>query len=218
MDYYFYMNYLTWALVNGPVSVINFIINAFYIFCIVCPLHRERIKQPLKLLLGSLIVPAQKTIFIRIKKNIKPTIFFILLLENIYDLLDLVLVVMAPNSTGSELNMTSAVEAFISKPVEQLLNQTVDIYAILAIIKKCHFYLSFVLMMTSSCLTVVYLGMHIRRMVINGQSLSSARLSSQLRVTITGIIQGFLYFSFTVWQEYLFTSQQNMSAFVSLYV
>ncbi|XP_023192393.1 uncharacterized protein LOC102232537 [Xiphophorus maculatus] len=235
-------NYLTWALVNGPVGVINFIINAFYIFCIVCPLHGERIKKPLKLLLGSLVVstivyfltafrmffsektadriaeiylvitlgclsssvsssvwlnffyytqfvPAQRAIFIWIKKNIKPIIFFIFLLENIYSLLDLVLVIMAPYPTGSELNMTSAVEqASICKPVEELLNQTVDIYAIMVIIKQGHFYLSFVVMMTSSYIIVAYIGMHIQRMVINGQSLSSARLSSQLRVTITGII------------------------------
>lgn len=77
-------------------------------------------------------VPAQRAIFIWIKKNIKPIIFFILLLENIYSLLDLVLVIMAPYPTGSELNMTSAVEqASISKPVEELLNQTVDMYSML---------------------------------------------------------------------------------------
>ncbi|XP_016529366.1 taste receptor, type 2, member 201, tandem duplicate 1 [Poecilia formosa] len=130
------------------------------------------------------IVPAHRAIFIWFKKNIKPIIFCILLLENIYE----------------------------------LLNQTVDIYAIMVIIKKGHFYLSFVVMMTSSCITVVYLGMHIRRRVINGQSLSSARLSSQLRVTITGVIQGLLYFSYAVWHEYIFTSQQNLSAFISSYV
>ncbi|XP_008402322.1 uncharacterized protein LOC103461749 [Poecilia reticulata] len=218
------MNYLTWALVNGPVGVINFIINAFYIFCIVCPLRGERINSVsssvwLNFFYYTQIVPAQRAIFIWIKKNIKPIIFCILLLENIYGLLDLVLVIMAPYSTGSELNMTSKVEqAPVSIPVEELLNQTVDIYAIMVIIKKGRFYLSFVVMMTSSCITVVYLGMHIRRMVINGQSLSSARLSSQLRVTITGVIQGLLYFSFAVWHEYVFTSQQNLSAFISPYV
>ncbi|XP_014890350.1 taste receptor, type 2, member 201, tandem duplicate 1 [Poecilia latipinna] len=183
------MNYLTWALVNGPVGVINFIINAFYIFCIVCPHRRERINSVsssvwLNFFCYTQIVPAHRAIFIWFKENIKPIIFCILLLENIYE----------------------------------LLNQTVDIYAIMVIIKKGHFYLSFVVMMTSSCITVVYLGMHIRRRVINGQSLSSARLSSQLRVTITGVIQGLLYFSYAVWHEYIFTSQQNLSAFISPYV
>ncbi|KAM4560832.1 LOW QUALITY PROTEIN: taste receptor, type 2, member 201, tandem duplicate 1 [Fundulus diaphanus] len=49
------MDYLSWALINGPLSIISFIINVFYIFCMVRPLHGERIKQPLKLLLSSLV-------------------------------------------------------------------------------------------------------------------------------------------------------------------
>lgn len=49
------MNYPTCVLINEPLVILNIMANVFYIFCTVCPLHRERIKQPLKLLPGSLI-------------------------------------------------------------------------------------------------------------------------------------------------------------------
>lgn len=37
------MNYLTCFLINGPIVILNIVANVFYIFCMVCPLHRERI-------------------------------------------------------------------------------------------------------------------------------------------------------------------------------
>lgn len=49
------MNYLTCVIINGPLVVLNIMANAFYMFCLVCPLHGERIKQPPKLLLGTLM-------------------------------------------------------------------------------------------------------------------------------------------------------------------
>ncbi|KAK5598957.1 hypothetical protein CRENBAI_001200 [Crenichthys baileyi] len=120
--------------------IVNLIIYVFYIFCMVCLLHGERIKQPLKLFLSSLIVstivcllavfgvffsqekkmnmtgsltfllcshlavcpsafpplsvclnffycthivPANRALSIWIKRNIKPIIFCILIVENI---------------------------------------------------------------------------------------------------------------------------------------
>lgn len=49
------MDFLTCWLINGPFCVINIWSNAFYVFCMVFPPQGERIKQPLKFLLGSLI-------------------------------------------------------------------------------------------------------------------------------------------------------------------
>nr|XP_046259496.1 taste receptor type 2 member 1-like [Scatophagus argus] len=49
------MDFLTSCLVNGPLVFLNFLANAFFLFCMVCPLHGEKIKQPLKLLLWTFI-------------------------------------------------------------------------------------------------------------------------------------------------------------------
>ncbi|KAI9538241.1 hypothetical protein NQZ68_016250 [Dissostichus eleginoides] len=44
-----------------------------------------------------------------------------------------------------------------------------------------------------------YLCGHMRRMVANGQPVSHPRLRSQVRVTVTGILQGVLYLICSVW-------------------
>ncbi|XP_015235432.1 PREDICTED: taste receptor type 2 member 1-like [Cyprinodon variegatus] len=265
------MNYLTWTLINVPLGVINFTCNGFYIFCVVCPLQGERIKQPLKLLLSSLIVstdiylltvlglffseeikenniaqiclvislgclsvsvssfawlnffyytqivPGQRALFTWIKKNIKPIIYSVVLLENICNLLDFSLMFLVLNNT--ELNMTTTgTHASLFIPPEDFLHQPLHIYIIRIFLLKSRFYTSFIVMMTSSGITVVYLGRHIRRMVINGQSLSSAVLSSQLRVTITGILQCLLYFFFALWWENASASQHNLSALIDPHI
>ncbi|KAJ4933147.1 hypothetical protein JOQ06_029982, partial [Pogonophryne albipinna] len=50
----------------------------------------------------------------------------------------------------------------------------------------------------------VYLCGHMRRMVANGQPVSHPRLRSQVRVTVTGILQGVLYLICSVWTLYEF--------------
>lgn len=252
------MDFLTWASVNGPVGAVNVMMNAFFIFCMVNPLHGEKIKQPLKLLLALLIgsttvylvatfgvfftegnsddvmitlvsflisisclnvsissfvwlnffyytqiVPAQRALFVWIKKNIKPIIFGIIIFENVFSFLDLTVALMNTQLVLSEFNETTNCQNQIEKKYIQYQE---DIYIILISIQKFHFYSSFFVMMMSSGATVVYLCRHMQHMVAHGQSFSGPRFSSQVRVTITGIIQGFHFLALTVWREYNFVS------------
>lgn len=49
------MDYQTYTLINVPVSVLNILASAFFIFCLSCPFQREKIKHPLRLLLGTVV-------------------------------------------------------------------------------------------------------------------------------------------------------------------
>ncbi|XP_024863339.1 uncharacterized protein LOC112450760 [Kryptolebias marmoratus] len=267
------MDYLTWVLVNGLLGSVNFINNAFYIFCMVRPLHGEKIKQPLKLLLAFLIcstttyqmstfgaffseeknengkvaqisllisvcclsislsssvwlnffyytqiVPAQRALFVWIKKNIKPIIFCSMIFESIFSLLEFTVVLFDTNLIGFGFNETfSKYQTCHNISVTAFMQDPKDIYFILSCIQKLHFYLSFLVMMMSSGATVVYLCRNMRRMVANGQSLSCPRFGSQVRVTITGIIHGLLFLSLAIWREYAFISTWQ-SIFISPYI
>ncbi|XP_034059859.1 uncharacterized protein LOC117538358 [Gymnodraco acuticeps] len=130
------MNHLTFLLINGPLVFLNALANAFYVFCIGCPLNGKRIKQPLQLLLGTLI--------------------------------------------GCSITYLMSFMVMI------------------------HFFFCLCVMVMSSLCTVVYLCGHMRRMVANGQPVSHPRLRSQVRVTVTGILQGVLYLICSAWTLYEF--------------
>lgn len=50
------MDNLSFTVVNGPLTFLNIFANIFFIFCMLCPPHgREGLKQPMKLLLGSMV-------------------------------------------------------------------------------------------------------------------------------------------------------------------
>lgn len=50
------MDFTTCCIINAPLIVLNVTVNVFFMFCMICPLASgEEIKQPLKLLLWSLI-------------------------------------------------------------------------------------------------------------------------------------------------------------------
>lgn len=49
------MDFQTYILINVPVSILNILVNAFFIFCLSCPIQREKIKHPLRLLLGTVV-------------------------------------------------------------------------------------------------------------------------------------------------------------------
>jgi len=268
------MNYRTWALINGPLFTLNFTPNAFYLFCMVRPLQGERIKQPLKLLLGSLIVstiayltsvfavffsvplaesnnmthvarlvsvcclstsisssvwlnffyctqivPAHRALFIWIKKNIKAIIFCIWFVEIVYSVLDftVVLVKIFPLEDFG-FNDTFTMDQTNQTPAWVFVKHLNDMYLSLIFLQRFHFYFCVGVMVVSSGVTVAYLCRHMRRIVANGQSLSCPRLSSQVRVTVTGILQGLLFVTCAVWREYRFVSEHTDSAFTSPYI
>ncbi|XP_054871601.1 uncharacterized protein LOC111568480 [Amphiprion ocellaris] len=248
------MDSLTCPLINWPFTTFNIVANVTYIFCLVCPLHGEKIKQPLKLLLASLscstiafvvsgitlfysnnlcfilasfvvfvcnfsasvtsstglsffyytqVVPAQRLLFILIKKNINAIIFCILLLEKIFGLFIAGVIIreylILPNLIldGFNNNVT-AYKDIVCLAITSPKPWT-NMYIIATTIQKASFIFCLCVMVMSNGATVVYLYRHMRRMVANGQSLSCPRFSSQVRVTITGILQGVLCVFCAVW-------------------
>lgn len=262
------MDFLTWALVNGPVGAVNFMMNVFFIVCMVNPLHGEKIKQPLKFLLALLvgsttvylmltfggffsegqsdnkisvasflisvcclsvsisssvwlnffyytqIVPAQGDVFVWIKKNIKPVIFGVIILENVFGLLDFTVELL--NVHLVEFNETSTNYQITNE--RNLIEHQKDVYIILISIQRFHFYSTFLVTMMSSGATVVYLCRHMQHMAAHGQSLSCPRLRSQVRVTISGIMQGFHFLFLTIWQDYNFVSHNFSGTTVDHYL
>ena len=251
------MDYLTCLTVNGLIFVLIIVANAFFTFCMVCPFHGERIKQPLKLLLWSLIfctttflasifvmnfseteddtltqlsysvlnwalfasmyssvwlnffyytqiVPAQRGLFIWIKKNIKRIIYSIWVAERIYSCVD-VSVNYLVNIYSDGLNNSTMDEelGLDASRLEYLVDIT-------AVIGNSYFYFCLCIMVMSSGSTVVYLCRHMHRMAANGQSLSCPRFICQVRVTGTGILQGVLYVFYSLWTSYITYSSTVM--------
>lgn len=261
------MDFLTCSLINGPLVVLNVAANAFYIFCMVCPLHGEKIKQPLKLLLWSLIcctiiflmsamllsfsvliankwnflrascavfdcslsasaassvwlnffyytqiVPARRALFIWIKKNIKPIIYCAWLVDKILSLLGVGVILTETFFDGFSYNFTTYQNTtYLQKPSPEFKT---NLYAIATGILKASFIFFLCIMVMSSGSTVVYLCRHMRRMVANGQPLGP-RFNSQVRVTVTGILQGVLYLFGAAWTVYKFVSQGILTMYSS---
>ncbi|CAK6970300.1 uncharacterized protein LOC128368360 [Scomber scombrus] len=70
-------------------------------------------------------------------------------------------------------------------------------------------------MVMSSGSTVAYLSRHMRRMTANGQAFSSSRLRGQVRVTVTGVIQGILYMGCAAWTSYTYLSHTVLQTIFS---
>nr|XP_010794978.1 PREDICTED: uncharacterized protein LOC104967262 [Notothenia coriiceps] len=243
------MNHLAFLLINGTLVFLNALANAFYVFCIGCPLNGKRIKQPLQLLLGTLIgcsitylmsfmvmvfsrqaeswrvsrisnvvavcslsnsitssvwlnffyytqiVPAQSALSIWIKKNVKSIIYCFWLVERIYTVFDFTTLYLGHSfyRFGSS-NSTMDHDTVVSS-----LKWLKYVFLIVVRILKIHLFFCLCVMLMSSLCTVVYLCGHMRRMVANGQPVSHPRLRSQVRVTVTGILQGVLYLICAVW-------------------
>ncbi|XP_031714562.1 taste receptor type 2 member 119-like [Anarrhichthys ocellatus] len=251
------MDFQTFALSNGPFLFFNIVTVAFYMFCMVCPLHGEKIKQPLKLLLGSVIcckitymvsviavafshlhlnsfritqilslvvvcsvsnnmtssvwlnffycsqiVPAQRALFIWIKKNVKSIIYCFWITERIYSLFNFtsMYLVFIPLDGFVISNNSTVVNDMPARDFLKYFRE--NVFFIVFSVLKVHFVFCLCVMVMSSGSTVFYLSGHMHRMVANGQPLSCPQLRNQVRVTVTGILQGVLYVFCAVWTMY----------------
>ncbi|XP_071341410.1 uncharacterized protein [Trachinotus anak] len=267
------MNHHVCVLINLPLVIVNIMTNAFYVFCMVCPRHAERIKQPLKFLLLSLIsctigylmtitvmfffdlsesskltqilylvsactlnismtssvwlnlfyytqiVPAQHALFVWIKKNIKSVIYCICLLERTFYLFDFTVVFLNDiyfSGFGFSNNFTMDHDTLMSEGRHLKWLTYIHIFETATI--KAYFFFCLVVMLMSSGSTVVYLSRHVGRMVAQGHSLSCPRFRGQVRVTVTGILQGVQYAICAVWIVFNFFSQQISTSFISPYI
>ncbi|XP_072542440.1 uncharacterized protein [Salminus brasiliensis] len=242
------VNHVVFASVNITLSLPSMLLNIIFIFCMVFPQPgTERLKQPLSVLLGSLvgsnialhvftllavffdlmlsfnaliyditaavmlftmrisitstlwlnvfyycqIVPAQHSVFLWLKKNIRVFIYSALIMDRIFFLYGFIATVVsllkqsgncAPNDAAVELTKQNNTNSNRSLLVNTLR------------LELGYFSVSLCVMLASSCATILYLQRHMKSMKESSRSFSSLHLQRQMRVTVTGIIQALLYF------------------------
>ncbi|XP_076603687.1 uncharacterized protein LOC143330811 [Chaetodon auriga] len=158
------------------------------------------------------IVPAHRALFIWIKKNIKHIIYCILLVERIFSLCNCAVVLIDylvstyRTPDGFSYNSTVHHNTINFHPLPSSELRTV--LTIFICLLKIHYLMCLCVMVMSNGSTVVYLCQHMCRMAANGQPFSCPRLRSQVRVTITGVLQGVLYVFCAMWTIYKIFSGQ----------
>lgn len=139
------------------------------------------------------IVPGKTAFFLWLKRNIRLVIYSSIIFTKIYFLVYYVLEFMQVydlNSDVFEVNSTTDSGAdFLSGSRIQLVQflDTLDAVTMALVI------LGLTTMLTVTGTTVCYLYRHIKRMTKSGTSVHSQLLLNQVRVTITGLVQGILY-------------------------
>ena len=232
---------LSFLSVNGPLVFFNFAANIFYTCCLIFPKDRQRLKQPLKILLEILtwcsiiycaslastfgvikgqdgqderssvssmillfyvhqsmtpsvwlnfyyyiqIVPSQRAHLIWVKRNIRPIIYTALLSDVV-----LFLFCGATNVLKEIYRELTVINGTWTEghPDELYSISEVNFYVVKLHTLGCLFIMTF-----SSFSTARYLHRHVKS-VSKGGSISSRRIRRQVRVTISGIFQGLLYF------------------------
>ncbi|XP_072770667.1 taste receptor, type 2, member 201, tandem duplicate 1 [Nerophis lumbriciformis] len=170
------------------------------------------------------IVPARSAFFDWLKRNIKVTIFMVLLLDSLlylhYCVVDIAKCLISkpavftdddnvtwdqiPDNNGT-LNQILDNRTWNQIPDKNVTwNQIPDssqlkLYRfVVFIITRLHMLTSLCLMIFSNITTLRYLQGHMRTMTQNGISISRSRLQSWLRVCVTGICQCVIFFSCAV--------------------
>ncbi|TKS67379.1 hypothetical protein D9C73_001297 [Collichthys lucidus] len=126
------------------------------------------------------IVPAQRALFIWIKKNIKPIIYGSWLFARIYSLFEVTIWALERSHCPDNYNLTMDPDTHEDdKCLEDIL---------LPHVFSIRFSVCLCIMLMSSGSTVVYLCRHMRRMA-TGLPLSCPMFRNQLRVAVTGVVQ-----------------------------
>uniref|UniRef100_A0A3P8T2K1 Taste receptor type 2 n=1 Tax=Amphiprion percula TaxID=161767 RepID=A0A3P8T2K1_AMPPE len=163
------------------------------------------------------IVPAQRSLWIWMKKNIRSVIYVALAVDTILLLF---------NST------VDIVEALLLSPFDLYLtfnndtwtghfNDELHVTSLVSFfILRLYIIFCLCVMMVSSFSTVCYLHRHMKSMAQSSSKFTSPRIQSQRRVTITGILQGvfyLLYDSFYLIDSFtwLFSSHFYFSAWIT---
>ncbi|CDQ61992.1 unnamed protein product [Oncorhynchus mykiss] len=134
------------------------------------------------------IVPAQRALFIWVKRYIKIIIYWGLFVDRVLFMFDLASVIYYVTITEGNDNITYT---STNNTVSDGLYYTV---LVCFYCKVIYMFFCLCVMVGSSWVTVCYLYRHMKRMKESGSTFSSPRLHSQMRVTITGVLQGILYF------------------------
>ncbi|XP_072542462.1 uncharacterized protein [Salminus brasiliensis] len=238
--------------VNVPLSVVSILMDIFFVFCMLSQVpEQQRLKQPLNVLLGSLvgcntalhfftflfvlsdfidslsesdshvfyyftaqcllftmrasvtsclwlnvfyycqIVPAQHPFLILLKRKIRHFVYAALILDKFFFLGEFIV------NVAYDRYVMSQRSSYTDRC--NVTNINVICYALRTDIwlRLAYFLLSLCVMLASSCATISYLQRHMKSMETSCRS--PPHLQSQIRVTITGIVQTLLYFLCLVW-------------------
>ncbi|CAB1328706.1 unnamed protein product [Coregonus sp. 'balchen'] len=139
------------------------------------------------------IVPAQRALFILVKRNIKIIIYWGLFVDRVFFLFDLAVSIFYGLIKGNDNN------TYTNDTVSGFTDGLYYTHLVFFYSKIIYMFFCLCLMVGSSWVTVCYLRRHMKSMNESGSPFSSPRLHSQMRVTITGILQGILYFLCALW-------------------
>lgn len=241
-------------MVNFPLVVLNVVANSLFVFCLVHPIQGEPLKQPLKLLIWTIIcstlsfqvsllllllllqffttfeltlsvygmfifslstsmtasvwlnvfyylqiVPSKRAISLWMKRNLKPVIYCIWVIEKLIIILTVVSIVVYNISLRDVfhdiqlLNITITTQLLLIKVPSSVSN----LASTTTVVNEIYFMTCLCIMSVSSWSTAIYLSRHVRQMSSKG--LSCSRIRSQVRVTITGILQEALFVFLSLW-------------------
>ncbi|XP_039674224.1 taste receptor type 2 member 8-like [Perca fluviatilis] len=175
------------------------------------------------------IVPVQRALLIWVKRNIKSVMYMILLFNGTFILFcGAVFTVAELFQSGGFTNISNT---WTEYQIDGLyFTNKVCFFSI-----NVYIFLCLCILMVSSFSTAHYLHRHIKRVAQPGAFFSTPRIQSQLRVTVTGISQGVLYFlyatfhffdsfttvftlsfDFSAWFSFMFTSLYTLGTTVNL--
>lgn len=241
--------------VNMSMTILNTLTNAFYIVCMVRPFQGETPKQPLKLLLwtmlcctlvfqasvlvqfflvnGSIgfilaifgmyifslstsmtttvwlnffyfiqIVPLKSPVLLWMKRNHKATIYSIWVVEKLIIGITVSSIVLFDLSVFSQISDLMSVNATVNDNniFNKLPSHLINLAEATLVMNEVYFIICLFIMSLSSLSTAIYLSRHMHQMASKVRSCSLFR--SQVRVTVTGILQGALYMLLSVWTLY----------------
>ncbi|XP_072542441.1 uncharacterized protein [Salminus brasiliensis] len=149
------------------------------------------------------IVPAQRSFFIWLKENIREFVYSALIMDRLFFLSGFISSVLyfseihnfPENIAAANPNLPDTQQNATSAKYRRLF----DLYVIQYWIRFPYFLLSLFVMLASNCATILYLRKHMKSMKDSSRSFSLPRLQTQMRVTITGIVQAILQIICSSW-------------------
>ncbi|XP_017326267.2 taste receptor type 2 member 4 [Ictalurus punctatus] len=143
------------------------------------------------------IVPAQHSVFIYLKRNIRFFIYSSMIAEKFFLLFGF-----SENIAKSALFyqvFNGAIYTAQWNGTQAKLDTLYDFMLVDMCLRFSYLSICLWVMLISSCTMILYLRKHMKSMEGNSSSFSSPRRQRQMRVTITGMIQTFLFFLCLIW-------------------
>ncbi|XP_062312218.1 uncharacterized protein LOC134016987 [Osmerus eperlanus] len=216
------MSTLSFSVINWPLCVCNIIANFFFAFCIICrPSNIDGPKQPVKILLESLVCCNTVYLLFLIGFKFVDHDDGMLLYVTLGILYYTVSTSMSTSVWLAFFYFTQIVPVKMAFFIWAKKNITSIIYAALVFDRLFFLFVLTLLLLLSYDIPVLglacYLQRNIRSMSAAG-CLFSPRLDSQIRVTITGILQGVLFLLCHVYILISYYTNMFTNVFIDLFI